>query len=108
MNVSVIVPAYNARTTIRQTLEAILQQDYSHVYEVIVVDNASQDGSADMVRSEFPWVHVLAESKNHGFGKANNLGATDARGTVLCFLNDGILLTENSLRILFEKMNHLL
>lgn len=105
MDLSIIIVSWNVRDHLRRCLASIRLHTQGIDYEVIVVDNASQDGSVDMVQSEFPWVHVLAESKNHGFGKANNLGATHASGSVLCFLNDDILLTENSLRILFEKMN---
>ncbi len=56
-------------------------------HEVIVVDNASNDGSAEMVALSFPTVRLLAEAENWGFSKANNLGAAIASGDLLLFLN---------------------
>jgi GT2 family glycosyltransferase len=63
-------------------------------FEVIVADNASHDGSAAMVRAEFPQVSVLEMGGNVGFGAANNAAVATARGRNLCFLNSDAILRE--------------
>ena len=55
--------------------------------EIVVVDNASRDGSAEMVRREFPAARLLANSENRGFGAANNQGLAESRGAAVLFLN---------------------
>jgi GT2 family glycosyltransferase len=82
MSVSVIVVSYNTAEKLRRCLGAI---DAAH--EVIVVDNASSDGSAEMVQTEFPDVRLIANAANVGFGAANNQGAKIATGKWLLYLN---------------------
>src|SRR5689334_16249619 len=84
--VSVIVVTYNARPFVCACLEALVAQDYPRL-QVIVVDNASSDGTADLVRRRFPSVTVLDSGHNGGYGAGNNLGARIAEGNVLAFLN---------------------
>lgn len=80
--VSVIVVSYNTREKLRRCLECI----ESH-HEIVVVDNASEDGSADMVRNAFPGVKLIASATNLGFGLANNAGCEVATGDLVLFLN---------------------
>ena len=81
-NVSVIVVSYNTREKLRRCLSCIEPE-----HEVIVVDNASSDGSAEMVRTDFPNVRLIENSDNRGFGAANNQGAAIAKGPWLLYLN---------------------
>ncbi|MGD8626666.1 MAG: glycosyltransferase family 2 protein [Anaerolineae bacterium] len=83
---SVIVVGYNGKEYLAQCLSALLDGQHRD-YEVIVVDNASTDGSADHVEQTFPWVRVLRNQTNLGFGGAANLGARQAMGQYLAFLN---------------------
>lgn len=80
--VSVIVVSYNTRDALRRCLNCIEEH-----HEVIVVDNASIDGSPEMVEFEFPAVKLIRNSKNRGFGAANNLGLGAATGDLALFLN---------------------
>jgi GT2 family glycosyltransferase len=84
--VSVVVVTYNARAFISGCLEALLAQRYPRL-QVIVVDNASSDGTPDAVRRQFPSVTVVESGQNRGYGAGNNLGARLAEGEVLAFLN---------------------
>lgn len=68
--------------------------------EVIVVDNASKDGSVAMVRSHFPEVQCIVNTQNVGFSKANNQGVQRAKGTYLCILNPDTVVAEDT----FEKI----
>jgi GT2 family glycosyltransferase len=65
--------------------------------EIFVVDNASRDGSAEMVRASFPDVKLIALDKNIGFGKANNLAIREASGDYLLVLNPDTILGEDTL-----------
>ena len=66
-------------------------------YEVIVVDNASSDGSTDMARSEFPLVSLIESESNLGFGKANNVGLDRATGDLVLYLNSDAYVSANAI-----------
>jgi GT2 family glycosyltransferase len=70
-----------------------------------VVDNGSTDGSQQMVREQFPDVHLVANTKNEGYCRAGNQGAAVARGRHLLFLNDDILILEDALPRLVEFLD---
>jgi GT2 family glycosyltransferase len=72
------------------------------IFEVIVVDNASADGSQQMIRGEFPNVKLIENIENIGFGQANNLGAKSAAGKYLLLLNSDTVLLNNAVKILFD------
>lgn len=82
MRVSVIIVSYNTRQLLRECLEALGTE-----FEVIVVDNASRDGSADLVREEFPHVILIENTVNRGFGAANNQGLAVMTGDLALLLN---------------------
>ncbi|MBL8087515.1 MAG: glycosyltransferase family 2 protein [Chthonomonas sp.] len=79
---TVIVVSYNTRDLLRRCLSSLHEVD-----EVIVVDNASRDGSAEVVESEFPHFVLIRSSTNVGFGKANNLGLRLAKNPIRLLLN---------------------
>lgn len=80
--VSVVVVSFNTREKLRRCLECI-----EPTHEVIVVDNASTDGSPEMVRDGFPKVRLIPNRQNAGFGVANNQGCEAAHGDQVLFLN---------------------
>jgi hypothetical protein len=84
--VSAIVVSYNTRDDLRRCLEALLAQTGVSL-DVIVVDNASTDGSVDAVRARFPEVRITANTANLGFSRANNLGLRAARGPYVLVVN---------------------
>jgi len=63
-------------------------------YEIIVSDNGSVDGSVEAIRERFPWVKVIENNTKYGFGKANNIGAKQAKGEVLFFLNPDTVIVD--------------
>lgn len=81
-NVSVIVVSFNTKEKLRRCLGCIEPE-----HETIVVDNASADGSAEMVASEFPHVTLIRNENNRGFGAANNQGLDIATGALVLYLN---------------------
>ena len=84
---SIVIVNWNTRQLLRDCLQSICADPASGQWEVVVVDNASADDSAAMVRRYFPQVQLLASSENLGFGRANNLALERARGEYLLLLN---------------------
>jgi GT2 family glycosyltransferase len=85
--VSVIVLTWNGRRFLEACLDAVeRQQGVDH--EIVLVDNASTDGTVDFVREQFPGVRVVALAENLGFAGGNNVGAQHAVGRDLVFLNN--------------------
>lgn len=85
MDLSIIIVSWNVKDKLRECLRAI--QPGGLDIEVFVVDNASHDGSADMVRQEFPNVRVIANEANLGFAKANNQAIRKSSGRYVLLLN---------------------
>jgi GT2 family glycosyltransferase len=90
MRFSLIIPTYNRRETLRRCLAAATSQDYPD-YEVIVVDDASTDGSREMVRQEFPQVRYFRQEVNQGPAAARNRGIEAATGEIVAFTDDDCL-----------------
>lgn len=93
---SIIVISYNTRELTLAALRSV-HAETRVSFEIILVDNASQDGSAAAVARAFPDVLLLAEAENHGFAKANNLAAARARGEYLLLLNPDTLVLEGAI-----------
>lgn len=102
--VSIILVSYNSATIIKNCLQSLRQFNQSIPVEIIVVDNASQDGSPAIIEQYFPEVNLLKETVNHGFGKGNNIGAKVAQGEFILFLNTDTILTSDFLPSLLEVM----
>jgi GT2 family glycosyltransferase len=85
-HVTAVVVSFNTREDLLRCLEAV-RRDGGTRLDVVVVDNASRDGSADAVRTRFPGVRVIALTENVGFSKANNVGLREARGAYALLLN---------------------
>lgn len=98
MDLSVIVVSYNTRQLLDDCL-ASLYAALSPVggLEVIVVDNASTDGSAEMVAGKYPQAVLIASQENLGFSAANNRGSAVARGEFLLFLNSDTVVSRDAL-----------
>lgn len=88
IDVSVCVANWNCRELLRACLESLQDRPQGVRLEVIVVDNASSDGAADMVARDFPEVVLVRNADNRGFSRANNQAAAKARGRYLFFLNN--------------------
>jgi N-acetylglucosaminyl-diphospho-decaprenol L-rhamnosyltransferase len=98
-NVSVVVVSYNTRDALRRCLGCIGTE-----HDVIVVDNASVDGSAEMVREEFPAVRLVGNVENVGFGAANNQGLELARRSLVLFLNSDCYASPGAISTLASVM----
>ncbi len=85
-------------------LSSVQKQTKDIDYEIIVVDNASTDDSVTYIKTNFHRIKVIASKQNNGFGKANNLGASYAKGKYLFFLNSDTLLLNNAIKRFFDRM----
>lgn len=95
---TVVVVSYNTQDKLRRCLGSIGPD-----WEVVVVDNASADGSADMVAAEFPWVKLIRSDVNLGFGAANNLGARAATRPLILYLNSDAYPEPGAIAALAER-----
>lgn len=105
--VAVIVVNFNGLDCIGECLESLCRLEYDRDRrEIIMVDNGSQDGSLEYVRSNFPAVKVIAMGKNTGFARANNAGfkAADSRSSYIGLVNNDSAVNPAWLRLLVETM----
>jgi len=102
--ISILIVSFNTKAVLRECLESVKLSSRDLAVETIVVDNCSRDGSAAMVREEFPWVNVIESPENLGFGRANNLAFEAARGRYIVLLNSDAFLQANTLCLSLEKM----
>ena len=97
---SVVIVAYNRRDLLAQCVASVLEDARGIAAEVIVVDNASRDGSADMVAAQFPTVRLIINPVNVGYGGGLNEGIAVARGAYVLVLNQDIVMRPGALRSL--------
>lgn len=102
--VSVCIVNWNCRVLLDGCLRSLLEQDQGIHLEVIVVDNGSADGAADMVALTFPQVHLIRNAHNAGFARANNQAARLAHGQYLLFLNNDTVVPARSLGRLVDYL----
>ena len=87
VELSIIIVNWNSRAYLEKCIPTIYSDPGLESFEVIVVDNASYDGSKEFLEERFPTVQYIQSSSNLGFAKANNLGYSHSRGRHLLFLN---------------------
>ncbi len=102
---SIIIVNYNVREFLRQALLSLRKALVNVSAEIFVVDNASDDGSADLVRTQFPECLLITNHENLGFARANNLALKQARGRLLVLLNPDTIVQEDTFTAVREFMN---
>lgn len=102
MNISIIIPMYNSENTIKECLCSIVKSKYKE-YEIIVVDDNSNDRSAEIVKKHN--VIYLKMEKNIGALACRNLGAKIAKGEILLFIDSDIKIKEDTLQRIKENFN---
>jgi GT2 family glycosyltransferase len=100
---SIIIVNWNTRDLLRDCLSSLFDDPQAD-YEVIVVDNGSSDGSACMIRHEFPAVQLIENTQNDGYARANNLGIRSSCGRYLLLLNSDTLVSAGALPRLIDFM----
>ncbi|HVU79678.1 MAG TPA: glycosyltransferase family 2 protein [Gaiellaceae bacterium] len=89
MRATVVIPTYNGRAILTEALESLAAQTVEH--DVVVVDNASTDGTAELLAERFPGVRVVRLQENLGFGRANNRGVETVETEIVVLLNNDVI-----------------
>jgi GT2 family glycosyltransferase len=106
MDVSIIIVNYNTKELITNCIQSIYDKTTGIDYEIIVVDNASFDGSQQMIAEKFPDIKLIELNENIGFGSANNKAIEFATGRNLLFLNPDTKLINNAIKILSDYLGN--
>jgi hypothetical protein len=94
---SIIIVSWNAKAFLQQCVRSVHATTRNAAFEVVVVDNGSGDGSAEMIHDEFPAVRLIQSGANLGFAAANNLGIEASRGRYLCLINPDVVVLAHCL-----------
>jgi GT2 family glycosyltransferase len=102
--ISVIIVSWNAKKYLEQCLQSILVDSEAYDAEIIVVDNASTDGSPELIRHNFPKVKLICNADNLGFAKANNIGINHSKGEYLFLINSDVVVYPNCISSMVDYM----
>src|SRR5271169_4754333 len=105
IDLSVIIASYNTRELLQSCLESVYQYTAGISFEVICVDDASPDGSADMVATLFPQAVLVRNSERRLYARNHNAGMRIARGHYACHLDSDTLLTSDALGAMVQFMD---
>lgn len=104
LDVSIIFVSYNTADLTIKAIDLVLRSQHNLNLEIFVVDNASRDGSADLVASRFPEVHLIRNQHNVGFGRANNQVLPLYKGRYILLLNTDAFVESDTLQKTFDFM----
>jgi GT2 family glycosyltransferase len=103
MSISVIIVTYNSEPYIENCLKAVFSSTI-HIDAVFAVDNASSDGTAEVIKSDFPSVHLISNSLNVGFGAANNQAIKLCSSDLVLLLNPDTCIRPDTIRLLTDHI----
>ncbi len=98
MQLSIVIVSYNVRPYLVQCIQSVSKALEGIEGEVWVVDNCSHDDSVAVVRRDFPWVHLIENSENVGFARANNVAIRQSQSDYVLLLNPDTVVAEDTLR----------
>jgi GT2 family glycosyltransferase len=104
LDVSVVVVSYNSGRHLRPLFESLRAHTCGVTYEVILVDNASTDGTPDTVAATFPWVRLVRRRRNGGLSRAINDGVAASSGRHVAVLNPDVRFAQDALTLLTEHL----
>ena len=105
MKLSIVIVNYNVKYFLHQALSAVYKSKVDFDYEVYVVDNASVDGSVEMVSQNFPQVNLIVSDKNLGFSRGNNLAIRQSKASYVLLLNPDTIIREDTLQKVVSFMD---
>lgn len=104
VDVSVVIVNWNTREMLLDVIDSLRATTHTTSYEVIVVDNASRDGSVDALVEHHPEVKVVVNPENYGFARANNIGFELASGDAYCLVNTDVIALDGVLDSLWQYL----
>jgi GT2 family glycosyltransferase len=102
--ISILIVSYNTKDLLRKCLNNVIENSQGLSYEIIIVDNASKDGSPEMVAAEFPQIRLIRSDINLGFGPANNVAYQASQGKYIILLNSDAFLHPRTLNLSLDKV----
>jgi GT2 family glycosyltransferase len=96
-DLTIAIVSFNAKEELRACLDSVFSATHLASFEVIVADNASTDGTVEMLRERFPEVRLIASPENQGFSRGSNLCWREARSSLVLFLNSDTVVPERAL-----------
>jgi len=102
--VSIIIVSWNTKKYLRDCIISIENQTYTN-FEIILVDNASSDGSIEFVKENFSKVHVIKNDDNLGFAEGNNIGIKNSKGSIIALFNPDAVADKNWLSNLISILS---
>jgi hypothetical protein len=102
--ISVVIPNWNGKKYLETCLSSLKNQSLDS-YEVIIVDNGSEDVSVSYINNNFSFVRVIELEKNEGFARAVNIGIKASKGELIFLLNNDTELPSNLLQTLYNEAN---
>jgi GT2 family glycosyltransferase len=105
VELSVVIVAWNARHYLELCLNSLAEAPPRRSMEVLVVDNASADGSAEMIETQFPWVKLIRSTENLGFSKGNNVAIRQCSGRYIALVNPDVIVFPNCLDALADFLD---
>lgn len=104
-DLSIVIISYNTLNMTKRCVESIIKNSYNLSIQIIVIDNNSHDGSAFMVKSQFPQVFLVENLENRGFAAANNQGFALCRGDFILLLNSDTIILDDVLEKSIDLLN---
>lgn len=105
MDISIVIVAWNAKRYLELCLESLLTAPTRRSMETIVVDNASSDGTSEMIATRFPWVKLIKSQDNLGFSRGNNVGIRQAQGRYVALVNPDVIVLPGCLDALADFLD---
>ena len=102
---SIVIVSYNVRAYLEQCLQSVQRALEGIEGEVWVVDNLSSDDSVEVLKRDYPWVHLIANQENIGFSRANNLAIRQSSSEYVLLLNPDTVVYEDTLRGVISFMD---
>jgi GT2 family glycosyltransferase len=105
LDISVVIVGWNAKSYLELCLESLVSAPPLRNMEVLVVDNASSDGTAEMIETKFPWVKLLKSPINLGFSRGNNVAIRQCQGRYIALVNPDVIVLPGCLDALADFLD---
>ena len=107
MKLSIIIVSFNTKEIITKCIQAIVESEkFADNFEIVVIDNASTDGSVQYLQENIPHIKIISLEKNIGFAAANNIGVKNSKGEYVLFLNPDVIVEKDTIHTILEYIEN--